>query len=185
MAMHTLAADVRPSNSVFASVLQRYRRQVEDLDAAADQEDIDRLALSSHETLAELATVRVGTAGAMAEKIKTLLDRHADFGSVPAEQVQQLLLDAYHLASEPGMTLAWVHLWSDIGGWIIDQGGEHRYLGLPEPLQVTETYTAKLPAAFKPCNEAEAVGVSKALRALLHLAGRRAADHVFSFAQEA
>jgi hypothetical protein len=119
----------------------------------------------------------------MADKIKTLLDRYADFGSVPAEHVQELLRDAYHLASEPGLVLAWVHLWSDIGGWIIDQDEEHRYLGLPEPLQVTDIYTAKLPAAFKPCNEAEAVGVSKALRALLHLAGRRAADHVFAFAQ--
>lgn len=77
-----------------------------------------------------------------------------------------------------------MHLWSDLGGWIIDQGEGHGYLGLPEPLRVTDTFTANLPAAYKPCNEGEAVGASKVLRALLHLAGRGAADHVFAFSQE-
>ncbi|MBW6522524.1 hypothetical protein KZ810_03355 [Sphingomonas sp. RHCKR47] len=171
-------------HSVFSSLLTRYRQQVTDLDAAADQDDIDRLVNASQDTLTELAGTRPRSAAAMADKVQELIRRYDDFGALPMDLVRELLADTYHLASEPGLTLAWVHLWSDLGGWIIDQGEGHRYLGLPEPLRVTDTFTANLPAAYKPSNEAEAVGASKALRALLHLAGRHAADHVFAFSQE-
>lgn len=171
-------------HSVFSSLLTRYRQQVTDLDAADDQDDIDRLVNASQDTLTELAGTRPRSAAAMADKVQELIRRYADFGALPMDLVRELLADAYHLASEPGLTLAWVHLWSDIGGWIINQGPGHRYLGLPEPLQVTDTYTASLPVAYKLTNEDEANGAAKTLRALLHMAGLSAADHVFAFAGE-
>lgn len=94
-------------HSVFSTLLTRYRQQVTDLDAADDQDDIDRLVNASQDTLSELAGTRPRSAAAMADKVQELIRRYDAFGALPMDLVRELLADTYHLASESGLTLAW------------------------------------------------------------------------------
>lgn len=86
-------------HGIFSTLLTRYRQQVTDLDAADDQDDIDRLADASQDTLIALTGTRSRNAAAMAIKIDELINRYGDFGALPMNLVRELLLDARHLAS--------------------------------------------------------------------------------------
>ncbi|WP_267381083.1 MULTISPECIES: hypothetical protein [unclassified Sphingomonas] len=83
----------------FATLLTRFRRQCEDLEAAEDERDVDLLANASQETLVELSRTRAATAADMAAKITAVLDRQGDFGVVPLSFVREMLLDANALAA--------------------------------------------------------------------------------------
>jgi hypothetical protein len=167
---------------VFSSLLSRYRRQVSDLDAADNQDDIDQLVEASQETLTDLLGTRPHTAAGLADKIDALIERYADFGTVPMDHVRQLLLDAHHLATEPGMTLAWVHLWHDLGCTLMVRPDGSRHLALPDPLRIGNQYTSQLSPNLVLKGEDEANGAAKTLQALIRLAGERAAKGVFAFA---
>jgi hypothetical protein len=169
-------------SNVFSTLLTRYRQQVTDLDDATDQADIDQLTDASQATLTKLVETRPSRASALADKIDALIRRYDDFGSLPMGHVRQLLLDAYHLADEPGMTLAWVDLWSDVGGNLFIDSEGHRNVGILEPPVIRNRYTSQLPANLKLASEEEARGAAKTLQALVRLAGKRAADAIFAFA---
>lgn len=169
-------------SNVFSALLTRYRRQVTDLDAAEDQGEIDRLTNASQETLVTLCGTRPRDATALADKIDALIGRYDDFGTVPIKHVRELLADAHHLATEPGMTLAWVRLWHDLGCALqITAEGERLYWQ-PEPHLLTKSLADELPPHLVLRSEAEASGAAKVLLSLLRLAGKRASEGVFAFA---
>ena len=172
-------------SSTFATLLTRYRRQITDLDRTEDEGEIDRLTNASQETLTQLVGTRPKHASAMADKIDALIRRYDDFGTVPMAHVRQLLLDAHHLASEPGTVLAWVNQWHDLGGSLIVQPDGTRVIGLPEPLKTSDSHTGPLPPHLQLRTEDEALGAAKALQAMLKIAGQRMIDGVFAFAHVA
>lgn len=165
----------------FSALLAQYREQMAALDATEDEDEIDRLATASFDMLRRLSATRVHYAPALADKLQVVLDRFADHGVIEAEFVRDALHDAYALATEPGLALAWVHLWYDLGAWLMVDADGKRHYGQPEPLTVTNHHTGKLPPHLRLQDDAEAVGASKALRILLKLAGSRAQDAVFAF----
>lgn len=165
----------------FTALLSQYREQMAALELAEDQDDIDRLADESHDTLRRLAATRVHDAPSLASKLEVMLDRHVDFGTIKLEFVRNALDDARALSTESGLALAWVHLWYDLGGWLGVDGDGRRGFGQPSPLVVTDRLTGKLPLHLRLQDEDESVGASKALRILLTLAGQRAQDAVFAF----
>ncbi len=165
----------------FRALLSQYREQMTELDAATDKGEIDRLADASHDTLQRLSGTRVHDAPSLADKLQVVVDRHADGATVDATFIRDALADAYALATEPGLALAWVHLWYDLGAWLSVDSDARRGFGQPDPLVVTDRYTGKLPPHLQLQDEGEAVGASKALRILLKLAGKRAQDAVFAF----
>ena len=107
MAVQTLPTAVTAANTQqtrsasFAGLLARFRRQNSDLDAAEDQDDIDRLASDSQDTLFNLTATRVNDAAALGDKVDALITRYEDFGTLPMDHVRQLLLDIRGLAIEP------------------------------------------------------------------------------------
>lgn len=172
-------------SNVFSALLTRYRREITDLDHAEDEREVDRLTTVSQETLTQLVETRPRTAAAMADKIDALIRRYEDFGVMPLAHVLQLLLDAHHLATEPGTVMAWVSQWHDLGGSLIVQPDGTKIIGLPEPLRIGDAYTDQLPANLRLYSQEEALGAAKALQAMLKLAGQRMIDGVFAFARVA
>lgn len=170
-------------STVFSTLLTRYRRQVEDLDAAADQDDIDRLTDQSQATLTQLATTRAPSNAVLADKIDALIRRYDDFDALPIGLVRELWRDAECLAIEPNVAQAWIRLWADLGCCLhIDARTGGRRCWQPDPLVLSDRYTAGLPSGLKLDSEAEAIGAAKALQALIKLGGKRTADAVFAFA---
>ena len=108
MAVQTLPTAVTAANTPqttrtasFAGLLARFRCQNSDLDAAEDQDDIDRLASDSQDTLFNLTATRVDDAAALGDKVDALITRYEDFGTLPMDHVRQLLLDIRGLEIEP------------------------------------------------------------------------------------
>lgn len=170
---------------VFSSLLTRYRRQITDLDAAQDQDTIDRLADASEETLTKLIATRPRSAVGMADKIDAIIRRYDDSGTVPIGHVRQLLLDAHHLSTDVDMVLAWVNQWHDLGGTLMIGADGERIVGLPEPLVIGDAHTGPRPAHLQLSTQEEAMGAAKTLQAMLKLAGQRMVDGVFAFARVA
>lgn len=172
-------------STIFSNLLTRYRRQVDDLDVAAEQDDIDRLTTASQAALVELAKVRAPNARALADKFDALIHRFDSFGALPMELVRELWRDAEALAVEPNVAQAWARLWADLGCHLhVDHGtGERRYW-IPDPHVVTDRYTADLPRHLRINGEVEARGAAKALQALAMLGGKRMADAVFAYADD-
>ena len=99
--MMSASANAAEKDFSFSALLVRFKRQSSDLDAAEDQDDIDRLADDSFDTLLDLTATRVDTPAALADKVDALIDRYDDFGTLPMDHVRQLLLDVRRLAIEP------------------------------------------------------------------------------------
>ncbi|MEE8612459.1 MAG: hypothetical protein V3V60_17265 [Sphingomonas aquatilis] len=169
----------------FSSLLTRYRREITDLDAAQDQDEIDELADLSEETLTKLVATRPRSAAGMADKVDAIIQRYDDAGTVPIEHVRQLLLDAHHLSTDVDMVLAWVNQWHDLGGTLMIGADGERIVGLPEPLVIGDARTGPRPPHLQIRTQDEAMGAAKTLQAMLKLAGQRMVDGVFAFAHVA
>ncbi len=196
--MNTLAADVRPakierdqSNKTLSTALpdnlpaalELFHEQCEQIEAATDQDEIDRLVRASQDTLLHLSGMTAPTAALLAAKMDAIITRHADFGTADLDFLRDARNDACHLASEPTFAKAWADQWHDLGCYLLvdPADGSRSYLQ-PDPHVVTDRHAGSLPPHLRLYTEEEARGAAKALLTMLRLAGGQAVDAVFAFA---
>ncbi len=179
--MATIAPDALPDTMPAALAL--YHKQCDQLETATDQDEIDRLASESHETLMHLSGLHAPTAALLAAKIDAVVSRHGDFGTAHLQFLRDAHDDARHLAHEQAFAGAWVAQWHDLGcHLIIDPvDGSRSYLQ-PDPYIVTDRHTGALPPRLQLSSDEEATGAAKALLTMLRLAGSQAVDAVFALA---
>ncbi len=197
--MNTITADVRPAKiahdqsdqtasasglpDTLPAALALYHEQCEQLEAATDQDEIDRLVNDSQDTLIRLSGLTAPTAALLAAKLDAMITRRADFGTVDLDFLRDVRDDACHLASEPTFAKAWVAQWHDLGCYLIvdPRDGSRSWLQ-PDPHVVTDRHTGALPPHLGIYSDEEARGAAKALLTMLRLAGPQGTDAVFAFA---